>query len=73
MKSTTTAHLGDSELLHLVDRDASAWEMDAWAKHLLGCEPCAARLAERRRAADTVTRALGGIQLPASFPASNLL
>ena len=42
MQSTTT-HLGDGELLHLVDRDASAWELDAWSRHVLACGECAAR------------------------------
>ena len=70
MQSSTTAHLGDSELLHLVDRDASSWEMDVWAKHVLGCETCAARLAERRRTAALVTDAVGRVQLPTGFPSA---
>jgi hypothetical protein len=38
-----------------------------WSRHVLACEPCAARLAERRRAAAAVSAALGAIQLPKGF------
>ena len=68
MQSSTTAHLGDRELLHLVDRDASSWEMDVWARHVLGCETCAGRLAERQQTAALLSGAIGRIQLPAGFP-----
>ena len=61
-------HLDDRALLHLVDRDASAMELDLWSRHLIDCAPCTARLDERRRDSDRVRVAVGAIQLPPGFP-----
>ena len=41
---TTAPHLDDSALLHLVDGDASNFELDRWTKHVLACAECGERL-----------------------------
>lgn len=66
--NTSASHLGDSELLRLVDRDASGWEMDVWGKHVLACDVCASRLSLLQQDAARVSDRLSELPLPAGFP-----
>lgn len=61
-------HLDEGMLLHLVDRDVSAWELDQLSKHVIGCESCSEQLALLQRRSDEVSGMLGGVQVPNTFP-----
>jgi hypothetical protein len=68
MTDTSTApHLGDSELLHLVDGDASAFELDRWAQHVLACGGCSRRLEVLRRRTARLSALLSDVQPPEGF------
>lgn len=65
--NTSTPHLNDSELLHLIDSTASALELDRWSQHALACQECAARLETLRRRALHFAERVSAIELPADF------
>lgn len=65
--ASTTPHLEDHQLLHLVDGDAGNFELDQWSKHALACGECAARLDRLGSRSAAVRDALQELQLPASF------
>lgn len=68
MTDTPTAmHLDDSEILHLVDGDASAFELDRWTKHVLDCSACTARLERLQRRSAALSVRLAEVQPPEGF------
>ena len=67
MNIPTAPHLHDSELLHLVDADASAFELDLWSKHVLACGECCQRLEVLQRRTAKLSALLSDIQLPEGF------
>jgi hypothetical protein len=67
MTPDTMPHLDESELLHLIDRDAEAPDLQTWAAHAEECESCASALARLRRRAERFSTRLADLQLPADF------
>jgi hypothetical protein len=67
MRPDTMPHLDESELLHLIDRDAEVPDLRAWTAHAEECESCASALARLRRRAERFSTRLADLQLPADF------
>ena len=69
--NTIPSHLGDSEILRLIDGEGEARELEGWAGHVAECGPCSARLESQRDDARRVRVALSEVRLPAGFPSAD--
>lgn len=70
---TTPPHLGESEILKLIDGDGAAGELSALAIHTEGCAACAERVDTLRSEGERVRVALSAVQLPPGFPTAEQL
>jgi hypothetical protein len=71
--ATFPPHLGESEILRLIDGDDEAGGLAEFQAHVGECAACADRVAAIRSDADRVRVALAEVRLPSGFPSAEQL